>query len=98
MSNFARAQMVKAFLGLLFAGLIFIIVWAVLLRFLPDGWWIMAINIIGFLLSLFIIGMGSWQTLKAFMPSILAFILGVVIWFIMAVVIRSFILDLLGVI
>jgi len=87
----------RAFWGLLlFAGLIPVVLWALAVRFLPDGWWIAATNIIGFLVTIVFIGLGTWQTLKMVMPSPLAFFLGVSVWFVMAVLLRSFILYLLG--
>ena len=98
MSDFVKAQMGKSLMGLLIMGFVIICLWAVALRFLPDGWWITAINVIGFIASGLIIGIGSWQTLRLSMPSLLAFILAVVIWLIVVVLIRSLILELLGVI
>jgi len=86
----------KAFWGLLFAGLIQVVLWALAVHFLPAGWWITAINVIGFLVTIVFIGLGTWQTLKMIMPSLLAFFLGLIIWFVMAVLLRSFILGLLG--
>lgn len=86
----------RAFWGLLFAGLIQVVVWALAVRFLPAGWWITAINVIFFCITIVFIGLGTWQTLKMIMPSLLAFFLGSIIWFVMAVLLRSFILGLLG--
>lgn len=95
---YTRAMMWKAFQGILFAGFVIILIWALLLKFLPDGWWITVISIGGFILTIFIIGFGCFQTLRTFMHGFWAFILGLTIWFVMAVLIRSLILELLGVI
>ena len=71
-----------AFWGLLFSGLIQVVAWALLVRFLPAGWWITVINVLGFFITIMFIGLGTWRTLKMIMPSLLAFFIGLVIWFV----------------
>lgn len=82
--------------GMIFWGLLFVVLWALAVHFLPAGWWIIAIDIIGFLVTVTAIGGGAWERLKRTMPSFLAFVLGVSIWAVIAVLFRYFILDLLG--
>ncbi len=96
--NFMRSVARKAFRNCLIFGLILVTIWAVLLAFVPNGWWITAINI-GFLIITVIgIAVPSTQFLKVYMPLPLAIIASAAIWLILVVFIRSIILELLGVI
>lgn len=98
MSDFERSMMARSFWGLIVAGLIQVLIWTVLIRFLPSGWWIIGINILGFLITAIFIGMGSWQVLKVYMPSSIAFFIALTIWAIIVIGIRSILLNLFGVI
>ena len=55
--------------NILLMGLLLVVIWAALLAFIPDGWWITVINIIFLILTLIGIGYGSMQRLKFFMPT-----------------------------
>ena len=91
-----RKEMSRALWGLLFVGVLIIVIWSLLTRFLPMGWWITLINILGFIGTTLVIGMGTWQTLKMVIPSGYAFLVGVIIWLVMVLGLRTLILGLLG--
>ncbi len=94
--HYFRRQMGMALWGLLFAGVVIIVIWSLLTRFLPLGWWITLINVLGFLGTTLVIGMGTWQTLKMVIPSGYAFIVSVIIWLVLVLGLRTLILGLLG--
>jgi len=96
MNDFTRKMLGRSIWGLLFAGLLIIIVWSLLTHFLPSGWWITLINVLGFLLTTVIIGLGTWQTLKLVISSGIAFLIAVVVWAAMVIGLRTLILVLLG--
>jgi len=93
-----KSEYRKGFRNALIFGFILVIIWAVLLAFVPDGWWITVINILFFIATAIVIGMSSIQFLRLYMPKIVAIILSAGIYVIMVVLIRSIILELLGVI
>jgi len=88
----------RSLLGVLLLGLIYVAIWAALVAFIPNGWWITVINVVFFIFSLVFIGIGSMQALKLFMKTGFAFFIASWIWFVWVVLIRSFILSLFGVI
>jgi hypothetical protein len=90
-----RREMSRALCGLLFAGVVIIVIWSLLTHFLPLGWWITLINVLGFLGTTLVIGMGTWQTLKMVIPSRYAFFISVIIWLVMVLGLRTLILGLL---
>jgi len=94
--QFFRREMSRALWGLLFAGVVIIVIWSLLTRFLPLGWWITVINVLGFLGTILVIGLGTWQTLKMVIPSGYAFLVSVIIWLVLVLGLRSLILGLLG--
>ena len=101
MTEFSEVEKIegrRAYRNIFFFGLVFVTIWAVLLKFLPDGWWITGINIIAFLFSLIGIGLGSLQALRPSMPNWLAWVCALLTWFIIVILIRSLLLNLLGVI
>lgn len=73
MTDFKSKETGKALFGLLVFGLIQVVVWALLVHFLSNGWWITAINVIGFLFTMVFIGLGIMQTLKIVMQTLPAF-------------------------
>jgi len=96
MNDYFKEMVGRALSGLLLAGLIVIVLWSLAVRFLPDGWWITLINVLGFLSTILIIGLGSWQTLKMAVPSGVAFLVGSLMWVAMVIGLRSLLLNLLG--
>jgi len=88
----------RSLLGVLLLGLIYVAIWAALVAFIPNGWWITVINVVFLIFSFVFIGIGSMQALKLFMNTALAFFIALGIWFVWVVLIRSFILSLFGVI
>jgi len=88
----------RSLLGVLLLGLIYVVIWAALVAFIPNGWWITVINVVFLIFSFVFIGIGSMQALKLFMKKPLAFFIASVILFVWVVLIRSFILSLFGVI
>ena len=86
----------RAVWGLLFGGFVIIVIWSLLTRYLPLGWWITLINIFGSLGTILVIGMGIWQTLKMVIPSGFALFISVIVWLVMVVGLRTLILGLLG--
>ena len=80
----------------LVTGLIIIIVWILAIHFLPDGWWIILINVLGFLSTAVIIFLGTWRMLKMVISSGLAFLFALLIWAAMVIGLRSLIFSLLG--
>ncbi|MDA0797978.1 MAG: hypothetical protein O2884_04795, partial [Chloroflexi bacterium] len=71
-------------------------IWGLLSGLLPQGWWHLPINLIGFLVSLTgaVSIRGSLQTIGN--PGWLAFGIALVIWFVLVVILRSLILELLS--
>ena len=96
MNEYLRRMLGRSLWGLLGVGLIIIVVWSLLTHFLPSGWWIILINVLGFLLTTVIIGLGTWQTLKLVISSGIAFLVAVLIWAAMVIGLRTLILTLLG--
>lgn len=86
----------KQFWAILIGGVMLVTVWAILGRFVPEGWGLGAVNVIGFLLSIMFIGMGSQRALRWLMPSFLAWVLAFCVWAIMVFLVRSLILSALG--
>jgi hypothetical protein len=96
MNEYLRKMLGRSLWGLLGVGLIIIVVWSLLTHFLPSGWWITLINVLGFLLTTVIIGLGTWQALKLVISSGIAFLIAVLIWAAMVIGLRTLILTLLG--
>lgn len=96
MNEFTKKMLGRSLWGLLFVGLVIIIIWSLLTHFLPSGWWITLINVLGFLLTTLVIGLGTWQTLRLVISSGIAFLIAVAIWAAMVIGLRTLILTLLG--
>jgi len=96
--SFVKSVARRALRNCVIFGLILVTIWAILLAFVPDGWWIAAINIGFLIISVIGIGIPLIQSLKVFMPFALAIIASAAIWLILVVLIRSIILELLGII
>ncbi len=86
----SRDENMAYWVGMIFWGLLFVVLWALAVRFLPAGWWVAAINYIGALVTVTAFGWGPWQRLKRTMPSFLAFVLGISICFVIVVLFRFF--------
>lgn len=86
----------RGYWGILGAGLALVIVWAILLKIVSQGWGILAVNI-GFLIATILtIGMGSVVFFRRYMRTGFAVLLAAIIWVAMAVGIRSIILTVIG--
>lgn len=96
MNAYLKTMLGRSLWGLLVVGLIIIILWSLAVHFLPDGWWITLINVLGFLLTTVIIGLGTWQTLKLVISSGIAFLIALLILGAMVIGLRTLILSLLG--
>ena len=96
MNEFTKKMLGRSLWGLLFVGLVIIIIWSLLTHFLPSGWWITLINVLGFLLTTLVIGLGTWRTLRLVISSGIAFLIAVAIWAAMVIGLRTLILTLLG--
>jgi hypothetical protein len=96
MNEYLRKMIGRSLWGLLGVGLIIIIVWSLATHFLPDGWWITLINVLGFLSTAVIIFLGTLQALKLVISSGLAFLFALLIWAAMVIGLRSLIFSLLG--
>jgi len=83
----------------LLGGLLFVVIWASLLTIIPEGWWLAVFQVVCFLISIVLIGYGSMQCLRLMgIRTAVSFVTGLTIWFLLAVMLRSFLLTLLGVI
>jgi hypothetical protein len=78
---------------------ILMVIWAIVLEFIPEGWWVLVINILGILLTYWILlstvipfFKGSLRTIS----TIIAVIASGVLWFVMFVAIRFIIGAILG--
>ena len=94
-----RDQLVKQHLykgirNLFIYGIIFALIWGTLNIFVPEGWWMAAVNIICFLISILIF----WWPLESFfkmtMPSWLAIIVATLLWGAIFMGLRSILLAL----
>lgn len=68
MDDFKKSGYRKGFGCALILGFILVIIWAILLAFLPDGWWVAAINIGFLIISAIVIGLPSITFFKLYMP------------------------------
>ena len=94
-----RAQIYKheisrSLWGSIIIGLIIIVLWSIATHFLPSGWWIVVINILGFLSATFI-GWIFWGTLKIIISSGIALLISIVLWILMVIGGRTLMLGLL---
>jgi len=94
--NIARRMISRSLWGLILVGLIIVVVWTLLNHFLPMGWWITLINVLGFLSTSLVIGVGTWQTLKLVISSGYAFLISSLIWIAMVIGLRTLMFNLLG--
>lgn len=85
-----------AFRNLLLMSLAMVIIWDVLLFFLPAGWWVTAINILFFLGSIVFLGLAAWQILKIVLPNWVAIICSLLLWVFFVVLIRYLMAGILG--
>ena len=85
----------KAFRSMLITSLSMVLIWEVLLFFLPGGWWIAVINILFFLGSVFFLFYWGWLALRMVLPGWLAFVCSLLLWFAIVVLIRSLIMSIL---
>lgn len=76
--------------------LILMVIWALVLEFIPEGWWVLAINILGILLTAWILLSTAIPVLKVHMPTLIAVIASGALWFVMFVAIRFIIGAVLG--
>ena len=95
-SGYFRKILGRSLWGLLGIGLVIIILWSLATRFLPYGWWIILINVLGFLSTAWFIGVGTWQTLRLVISSGIAFLIALLVWAAMVIGLRTLILNLLG--
>jgi len=86
----------RAFRNALILGLILCIIWAVLVAFVADGWWMTAIDIGFFIVMGIVIAMPSIAFFKLYVPTIMAVVLTSVVWVLMVAVVRLIILKLSG--
>lgn len=77
--------------------LIYVVVWSALTSFLPNGWWVTAINVIFWIGSLVFIALAPLQILKLVgMSTTTAAILAVLFWGAFVIGIRSAFLSVFG--
>ena len=92
----ARKLLGRSLWGLLLVGLIIVVAWTLLDHFLPSGWWIVLVNVLGFLSTSYVIGVGTWQTLKLVISSSYAFFISLLVWAAMVFGLRTLMFSLLG--
>jgi hypothetical protein len=94
--DIARRMISRSLWGLLIVGLIIVVTWTLLDHFLPLGWWITLINVLGFLSTAWVIGVGTWQTLKLVISSGYSFLIALLVWAAMVIGLRTLMFNLLG--
>ena len=86
----------RAFKNGLIVTLILMVIWALVLEFIPEGWWVLAINILGILLTAWILLSTAIPFLKVHLPTLIAVITSGGLWFLVFVAIRFIIGAILG--
>jgi len=76
---------------------ILMVIWAVVLEFIPEGWWVLAINVAGLILTSWILLSCAMPFLKDYMPTLLAVMASGALWFVMFVAIRTIIGVVVGI-
>ena len=89
-----KSELSRSLWGALIFGLVIVVLWSVATHFLPSGWWIVVINILGFLSATFM-GWTFWKALKIFISSGLALLISGVLWILIIIGGRTLILSLL---
>jgi hypothetical protein len=95
--KFYNDQWGGAFRNLIIFDIVIVFVWSLLDRFMPSGWWITAINIAGFIWSVFFVGIGIWEALKLRIPNGVAFFISIVLWWVIVIGGRTLFLTILGI-
>ncbi len=95
--NFAKAMERRIFWGLLAFALVLVVVWSLLLRFVVSGWGILATNIGFFIGTAVVISQASFRFFRPRVSFALAVVISAGIWLVIVVLIRSLILDVLGI-
>jgi hypothetical protein len=86
----------RAFRNGLIVTSILMIIWAIVLEFIPEGWWVLAINIFGILITVWVLLSTAIMFFRRYMTMIPAIMLCLGLWFIMFVAIRFIIGAILG--
>lgn len=88
----ARKQILyRSFLNVFIFGIILAVVWEVLTHFVPTGWPMAVLNIITFIVSLWIFWWPLFSYMKVTMPTWLATLASVLCWTLLFIGIRSLI-------
>lgn len=87
----------RAFKNALIITVILMVIWALVLEFIPEGWWVLAINVAGVILTSWILLSCAIPFLKAYMPTVLAGMASGTLWFVMFVAIRNVIGLVVGI-
>ena len=86
----------RAFKNGLIVTFILMVIWAIVLEFIPEGWWVLAINIVGILITAWILLSTAIPFLKVYLPTLIAVIASGILWFVMFVAIRFVIGAIIG--
>ena len=86
----------KVFKRGLIVTLILMVIWSIVLEFIPEGWWVLAINIVGILITAWILLSTTIPFLRIYLHTIIAVISSGVIWFVMIVITRLIIGAIVG--
>ncbi|MBM3142971.1 MAG: zinc ribbon domain-containing protein [Chloroflexi bacterium] len=95
--NFIRSFMSQSFRNILIFGLLIVTIWAVLAAFVPEGGWMILVNIAFFLLSIIFFGFPLYSGFRMFLTPIWAWFVSTLIWLFFIVVVRSIISFLFGI-
>lgn len=94
--NLARQLKRRAFWGMLAWALGLSITWGILIALLQAGWWILAINITFFILTVLFVLQACRFYFRPQLSTWVTILIGAGIWVLMAVLIRSLVIDVIS--
>ena len=86
----------RAFKNSLIFVAIIMVIWAIVLEFISQGWWVLVINIGAIIVTAWTILSCAIPFFRLYMPGIVAFLISGTLWFVMFIAIRLIIGAILG--
>ncbi len=100
LSDYSSAELVakerkrilsRSYFNVFFFGIIIVVIWEVLAHFIPEGWGMAVVNILAFLVSIWVFWWPLFGFMKVTMPTWLATLASLLCWVFLFVIVRSLI-------
>jgi hypothetical protein len=81
----------RSYFNVFFFGIIIVVIWELLAHFIPEGWPMAVLNILAFIVSIWVFWWPLFSFMKVTMPAWLAALTSVLCWALLFIGVRSLI-------